>query len=133
MTIKKREPETAAVGETVYEITKVLSFRFLKQEIIDPETGDTVTASARVKLMQSKDFYYLIEIKDDIFYPDGKILVVEYWGYLFDQYAKAVQVLRRLGYDDLIYSEGLLAREIRALTNGRDKLVNEWLEKKRKK
>lgn len=132
MTIKKREPETAAVGETVYEITKVLSFRFLKQEIIDPETGDTVTASARVKLMQSKDFYYLIEIKDDIFYPDGKILVVEYWGYLFDQYAKAVQVLRRLGYDDLIYSEGLLAREIRALTNGRDKLVNEWLEKKRK-
>lgn len=133
MTIKKREPETAAVGETVYEITKVLSFRFLKQEIIDPETGDTVTASARVKLMQSKDFYYLIEIKDDIFYPDGKILVVEYWGYLFDQYAKAVQVLRRLGYDDLIYSEGLLAREIRALTNGRDKLVNEWLEKKRRK
>jgi hypothetical protein len=133
MTIKKREPETAAVGETVYEITKVLSFRFLKQEIIDPETGDTVTASARVKLMQSKDFYYLIEIKDDIFYPDCKILVVDYWGYLFDQYAKAVQVLRRLGYDDLIYSEGLLAREIRALTNGRDKLVNEWLEKKRKR
>lgn len=132
MTIKKREPETAAVGETVYEITKILSFRFLKQEIIDPETGDTIMASARVKLMQSKDFHYLIEIKDDIFYPDGKILVVDYWGYLFDQYAKAVQVLRRLGYDDLIYSEGLLAREIRALTNGRDKLVNEWLEKKRK-
>lgn len=118
-----------------YEIVATLSHRFMVQkihvngkydEIDDGGIEQMIDVSARLSLLITSDNKHVIEIEDDVFFPYKEFWVVDVPGYIYDKYATALSLLRRLGYVDIFNETRESEKILIDMVKSRKTKMNDW-------
>lgn len=136
-------PTTREIKGTMYTISDIFSMRFMEQKIGINRTDSIVNdggpaldmeVAARIMVMSTKDGKYIIESRDEIYFPKGRQVVLDYPSYIYDAYCEAVSLYTRLGYEDIFSNENSSKNmELRNLVKDRKKLMNEWWQRRKLK
>lgn len=128
-------PFTINIDGTDYIVARTESQKSLVQTIdINVEGGEIndsgmekhIDVSAIIKLYKTTEDKYIIDMKDEIFFPNHRYVYIDVPGYVIDRYAQALSAYRRLGYDEVFLENRKTEKELLEVIKNRKTLIVDW-------